>query len=183
MNKILTSAREDIEKLTKNDVVIVIGGTNDISKNDAKQGTRNLTIFMSNCRNTNVIVTTAPPRHDLVDWSCINKEVINFNNDLRKRATSFENVKVVSMESNRTHYTKHGLHMNNFGKEIFAKKLTEAVKKTICESNQKKEPIVLRWKEDTATLDIEVEPESDKGGIRRSERTRKPPQKLSNDFL
>ena len=180
-DRIINSAKSDIDALTKNDVVVVLGGTNDVGTNNSKRGIRNLVGFVRECQHTNVIVMSAPHRHDLVNWSCVNTEVGKFNATLKRRIKTFENTRVLDMDSERTYYTRHGLHLNNFGKKILARKISEEIRKII--NLQRKEPIVLHWRDDAAKLKKEQDSGSDIGVIRRSERTRKPPQKLSNDFL
>jgi len=45
---ITDSAKEEIEQLTQNDIVIVCGGTNNISKNESNKGLRHVTQFVQN---------------------------------------------------------------------------------------------------------------------------------------
>ncbi|PSN32232.1 hypothetical protein C0J52_17235 [Blattella germanica] len=62
--KTILENKYGIGKLTNSDCVLVCGGTNDISKNDASDAVRNLVQFVK-CHNTNLIVISAPHRHDL----------------------------------------------------------------------------------------------------------------------
>ena len=66
---ITDSAKEEFEQLTQNDIVIVCGGTNNISKNESNKGLRHVTQFVQNKRNTNVILMNAPHRFDLEESS------------------------------------------------------------------------------------------------------------------
>ena len=208
---IVETAKSDIRRLTKKDVVVVIGGANDVFKNSASQGIRNLTKFAKESGHTNVVFLSVPHRHDLVEWSCVNNEIKNFNSKLRKRMELFENTRVFDMDPERSYYTRHGLHMNSYGKDLLAKKLAEEVRRIFLRS-QKTEPIVLPWiedntqkkeeemgtedkstqkkegdrgkedprRDDEAKQKIEEDQSCDKEVVRRSERTKKPPQK---DFL
>jgi len=74
--EIMKSAKSKIKELSKSDFVEVIGGTNDIGKNNANKTIKNLTNFVHECPHTNVIVTSATHRHDLSEWSCVNNEVV-----------------------------------------------------------------------------------------------------------
>ena len=65
---------KEITNLSKDDVVVVWGGTKDISKNESNIGLKHIKKFALNLKHTNVIVTTAPLRYDLHTSSCINKE-------------------------------------------------------------------------------------------------------------
>jgi len=51
--------------LTKEDLIIFLGGTNDISRNEAKKGLRSLRDFTQRTINTNLILLGAPYRYDL----------------------------------------------------------------------------------------------------------------------
>jgi hypothetical protein len=87
----------------------------------------------------------APPRYDLSS-SCVNNEVVRFNRLLKKRTELYNNMKLLETDLKREYFTKHGLHLNSFGKEHVALKLAAVVKSFF---NQKKvSPICLQWKED-----------------------------------
>jgi hypothetical protein len=51
-----------------------------------------------------------------------------FNRKLRKQMKVFENTTLIKLDSNRDLFTKHGLHMNNKGKELAAKKIVSSIK-------------------------------------------------------
>ena len=72
-------AVEEISSLEKSDAVIVIGGTNDINKNESNIGLTHLKKFVENRRNTNIMVVAPPHRYDLHESSCVNKEIVVFN--------------------------------------------------------------------------------------------------------
>jgi hypothetical protein len=59
--------------MSKDYFVVVCAGSNGISKNNAKEGLRNIINFVKITSHTNIIVMEALHRHDLVDWSCVNK--------------------------------------------------------------------------------------------------------------
>jgi hypothetical protein len=86
--------------MSKDDIIVVCAGTNDISKN----------------------------RHDLVDWSCVNKEVRSFNRHLAKR---LKHVSVISVNLDRQHFTRHGLHTNNRGKDKMCQQVAELVQREL----------------------------------------------------
>jgi len=76
---------------------------------------------MQKYNNNNIIVVNIPHRHDLAKDSRTNLEIQAFNAQLSKTAKSFRHVAVVEMDSNRKYFTKHGLHLNNGGKDCLAK--------------------------------------------------------------
>ena len=67
-SEIVKSATSEIKELTKSDVIIVLGGTNDIGRNNAYKGIKTLTKFVQEYHHTNVILTSATHRHELPEW-------------------------------------------------------------------------------------------------------------------
>ena len=145
LDVITNSAKEEIEQLTQKDIVIVCGGTNNISKNESNKGLSYVTHFVQNTRNTNVIIMGAPHRFDLEESSCVNKEVKVFNRKLNKIMKRYNHIKVIDMSARRDHYTQHGLHMNKTGKEWITRKTADIINKLV--ANSKPAPITLQWKE------------------------------------
>jgi hypothetical protein len=74
----------------------------------------------------------------------VNKEVENYNRKLVKSMKPFRHVKVVNVESNTEHLTRHGQHMNNEGKEQLARKIANA--HNMMFKKQIEDPIRLHWK-------------------------------------
>jgi hypothetical protein len=54
-------------------------------------------------------------------------------------------IKVIAMSLNREHYTRHGLHLNEIGKEWLTSRTVDTIKKLF--ASQKPDPISLEWKE------------------------------------
>jgi len=100
------------EQLTKKDVVILCGGTRDISKYEANIGLQHISQFANSAADTNMIVMCAPSRYDLQPSSCVNMEVASFNRKLHKSMKIFSHVQARRMSTNHDHYTTHGFHMN-----------------------------------------------------------------------
>jgi hypothetical protein len=63
-----SSVKGTSEKFTKNDVIVFWDGTNDISKNNTKEGLKHVLSFVMNNKHTNIILISALHRHDLVEW-------------------------------------------------------------------------------------------------------------------
>jgi hypothetical protein len=74
----------------------------------------------------------------------VNKEVENYNRKLVKSTKPLRHVKVINVKSNREHFTRHGLHMNNEGKEQIARKIANAINMMF--QKQIEKPIRLHWK-------------------------------------
>ena len=133
--------------LGKKDIIVVNGETNDLENNTEKKKSVlvHMLQFAQKYTNTNIMMVNIPLRHDLAMNSCINLEIQDFNNKLSKRAQLFSHVDLVEMNFNRKYFTKHGLHLNNVGKEGLAKVIAFQINTIIkCSSNDK--PVIpLLW--------------------------------------
>jgi hypothetical protein len=69
---------------------------------------------------------------------------------------SFRHVSLVEMEPNRNYFTKHGSHLNNAGKEMFAKLIATQINKHINSIRRNEPAIALNWKEETTNKNINV---------------------------
>jgi len=116
------------EQLTRKDVVILCGGTRDISKNEAHIGLRHISLFANSAADTNMIVMCAPSRYDLQPSSCVNMDVASFNRKLHKSMKIFSHVQACPLSTNRDHYTTHGFHMNARGKHWIANTWASIIK-------------------------------------------------------
>jgi hypothetical protein len=63
----LLLARKEIASFTKEDLVIVWGGANDVNKNESMKGLMKLHEFVEQRIDTNFMIVTIPHRHDLLD--------------------------------------------------------------------------------------------------------------------
>jgi hypothetical protein len=55
-----------------------------------------------------------------LSYDPVNLKIQGFNTNLSKRAKLPRHVDLVEMNFNRKYFTKHGLHLNNVGKEGLA---------------------------------------------------------------
>ena len=147
LSAIIISAKRSIRQLSKQDVVVVWGGSKDVGKNETKQSISCVKDFVETNKHTNIILMEVPHRHDLIQYLCVNKEVEKFNSNIKKHMKVHENAEVVKVNLQRRAFTKHGVYMNAMGKEIMAKRITETIKHTL--KMNKKKPIIMKWKEDT----------------------------------
>jgi lysophospholipase L1-like esterase len=145
LENITNLADEEVSTLRKSDAVIVIGGTNDVNKNETNVGTKHLRRFIKNRCNTNIMIVTAPHRYDLQETSCVNKEIEVFNRKLHKVVKTADNVIIIQADSNRNDFTHHGLHLNNSGKEKMAKLIGDNIKKLM--SRKEETSFILKWEE------------------------------------
>lgn len=119
---------EKVLNMSRNDFSVFLGGTNDIATNSTKELRNSLKRRLLEFRNTNVIVFSVAHRHDLPEWSCVNKEIRNANTEIQNICRRFENVKFVDIsELGRRFHTNHGLHLNKVGKKLITNKILEIV--------------------------------------------------------
>jgi len=116
-----------IKQLNHKDVMILWGGANDVYKNNSCDALKQLTDFMGKNKHTNIIILCIPHRHDLPEWSCVNKGIQAFNRALMKLMKPYKHVTVVQVDPTRIYYTRHGQHMNNLGKERIALSLVNVI--------------------------------------------------------
>jgi len=146
MEVITSSTREEIDHLTKDDVVIVCGVADNVAKNDSSKGLKYMTHFVQNRRYTYVMITITLNRFNLKESSsCINKEVNVFNRKLQETVMMFNHKEVINMSFCRKHFTKHELHTNGMGKEWFKHRIADAINKIFTYQNSV--PISLDRKE------------------------------------
>jgi hypothetical protein len=110
------TASNEINSLTKKDAVILWGGLNDTGNNHSKAGLRNISHVVKNNSHANIVMKGVLHRFDLLDPSCVNKEVDSFNNKLTKVAKPFKLATLLKSEQKREHFTRHGMHLNATGK-------------------------------------------------------------------
>jgi len=127
IDMISTSVEGEIKQLSKQDVIIVWGGSRDVGKNESKQGINRLQGFIETNKHTNIILTEVPHRYDLMRESCVNKETQRFNNKLREYMEIYEHVTVLQVNMDRSNFTTHGQHMNKVGKELIAGRIAVVI--------------------------------------------------------
>jgi hypothetical protein len=111
--------------LSKSDVVVFYGGSNDVSKNKVSVPLKHISNFIKVNNNTNIILLSAPHRNDLINSSCVNNEIKSFNRKLRKYVNTSKHTSVLEVNPNREFFTQHGLHLNGREKEMVAKQIVE----------------------------------------------------------
>jgi len=131
-----------------------------------------------------------------------------YNSRIRKHMKVHENAEVLRVNLDTSGFTKHGQHMNTMGKELMAKRIVEAIKRTL--NVWRKKPISMKWKEDPSTenqgpgkainevgeardptenqsVSVEAEDNSkrqeNETGVKASGRSRKLPVTRRDDFL
>jgi lysophospholipase L1-like esterase len=125
MNEVTNSVSEEVKTLNNDDFVLVWGGTNDIGKNNTK-AVNSVTKFVKENNRLNEVLIYSAHRHDLTPESCVNKEVIKFNRQVRKIMKSQPKVKILELNLDRNSFTTHGLHLNIKGEKTRFPRLSSA---------------------------------------------------------
>jgi len=85
-----------------------------------------------------------------------NFEIQAFNTKLSEIASLFSHVTLCEINFTREYLTKHGLHLNNAGKERLAKLIASQTNKLVSDFNKTEPIIALNWKEETTNMSINV---------------------------
>jgi hypothetical protein len=62
LKSITNAVKKEIANLTRDDGIVVWGGSNDIGKNESSKGLSHISSFMKNRGHTNVVIMNAPPQ-------------------------------------------------------------------------------------------------------------------------
>jgi hypothetical protein len=130
--------------LTKNDVIVLQGGSNDVYCNNAKVAILQIRKFCEVANNTNIIIVDIPHRYDLGKNSIVNKEIQAYNRKLKNVSKHFNRVTILESSLDREAFTQHGRHLNRLGKRLTAKQIAVKIYGLIEEKGIK--VISLEWK-------------------------------------
>jgi hypothetical protein len=116
--------------------------------------------FVANNKHTNIALLTAPPRHDLMQSSCVNSAVTSFNRKLKKLIKAHHDAPLLLIDTNRNLYTKHGLNLNGQGKERLANQIVSNILSVL--EHTEGSPIILNYHPVQNEIVHSLEEESDK---------------------
>ena len=123
LKEVTSAVRELTQDFTNDDSVIILGGTNNISE-IAMESEINGVVenILPLSKNMKVIMSAIPVRYDKPD---LNQKIFQANDGMLKTLNSFEDCKRENIAFNffgerldRSHFTKHGLHMISKGKNM-----------------------------------------------------------------
>lgn len=121
LNQVVNDINNLTRTFTKKDFVIVIGGTNDLERNVSSSFDKCLKYVISCTSNTNLILTTIPPRYDKYIQENLRTKL---NNIFTTCTQHIEHAQVIDFqEFDRNDFTNHGLHLNYRGKLKLTKNL------------------------------------------------------------
>ena len=78
LSVITDTAKEEIENLNNEDVVVLWVGDNDVSKNNSKETMKHICNFVEKRRKTNIVLVNVPHWYQLISSFCVNSEIIKF---------------------------------------------------------------------------------------------------------
>ncbi|MDR0751761.1 MAG: hypothetical protein LBF12_04155 [Christensenellaceae bacterium] len=143
---ILETADKESNSLSSNDILILWVGTNYINNNNIIDARRCLKKFCEIHKDANIILIQAPHRHDLISTSCINREVVKYNRQIKKVMKLYANVRILEMDLQRCYFTRHGQHLNCQGKEMVALELTKMIQQQHNKTRNK--TLQMPWEKD-----------------------------------
>jgi hypothetical protein len=161
--ELLRMAKSDLNKLSRMDAVIVIGGSNDIGKTELNTNLTSIVKFLDVLQHTNVIIAELLVRYDTGATPWIYEQIKQYNKKLGKVTKSQKQAKLIRITTDRKHYTKHGLHLNSRGKESMVREiLTNFHGKQVTHATL---VIHLPWKNDTVEVGDQIIHEGNLNGL------------------
>ena len=123
-----------LNEFNKNDNVVIFAGANNVYSNDLAQAKKTIRNNLETLSHPNVFLVGIPHRFDLINSSCVNKEIRKANLHFDKICRSFSNCNFVDVSTlSRECFTNHGMHLNNHGKDHLSKLLLKNIVKPVCE--------------------------------------------------
>lgn len=133
IEQLLGSVVLESDGLCSRDIIVILGGTNDIVDGRCGGFEVELRRVLRGVTSPRVLLVGLPSRHDRPS---LNRTVSEVNGRLRRLADQFDNVTFVSLESlSRPLFTRHGMHLNNAGKHVLADILLSHTDLSFCNRN------------------------------------------------
>jgi hypothetical protein len=128
VNHILDGASKMIRGFKEDDTVFIIAGANnlcDVTKANQLPGKHvmdSLEKFSLVNSHTNVVYVTQLHRHDLAWDHPVNKAIYKVNYELKQK----KNLNIINLSDfSRKLFSKHGQHLNKWGKQVLCRRLTD----------------------------------------------------------
>lgn len=107
----------DKQSHTKDDYIVILGGSNDIGTKSDKDIIKSMKCTVSCLAHTNVLLGTLPYRHDCSPEDKIHKEILSINYQIRNLANENAHVKILDLYNLKRHFhSPQGQHLNKRGK-------------------------------------------------------------------
>jgi hypothetical protein len=98
--------------LTKKDVILIQAGSNDVYRNNSKTALMQIKNVCEILSSTNIILLDITHRYNLIETSCVNKEIQSYNRKLKKVVKLYKLVTILEASNNREDFTRKGLYLN-----------------------------------------------------------------------
>jgi hypothetical protein len=108
-----------------------------------REAITNVTELVKENEDTAIVLISAPHRYDVIPELCVNKEVWKYNRLMRKVAKLYTNVKFLEVDLDRSHFTRHGMHMNSKGKDLLTYYLAKEI--DLIFNQPQSSPIPIPW--------------------------------------
>jgi hypothetical protein len=175
------TAKEEINHLTHEDVIVICCGSNDCELNDFSLTLQNITNFIQTNNHTNIILINVPLRYDLRNSTPVNSSISTLNRKLKKLVKVFPHTSFLETDNNRNSFTNHGLHLNKSGKRLVTYQLAYLLQSIV--ERKTSVLIILGWDNEIQVNNIPIcEGNQVKLSIWNSSRNKKIPITKSNDF-
>lgn len=156
MKEIAKGITEKTAHFSQDDVVILMGGTNDIEGNTPFQLTiaQSLESFVPISKKTKVIINCIPQRWDKpelnTDIGQANKFMHNFINKIKNKNSKNISINFLEDKLRPHHYNRSGLHLNTEGKKTLCTTILRLLRidsgsKEIVEISQPAPTLMDRW--------------------------------------
>ena len=98
------------------------------ARNEANNAIAEIKDKLNKLSHTNVLLCNIPHRYDLIEQSCVNREITRVNTVMQNLCYEYKNVTIVEISNlKRNLHTRHGMHTNKLGKQHISKLICEIV--------------------------------------------------------
>ena len=151
INQLLHDQENELKLLGKKDLLIISTGANDLETptKNINNSIVPLIKFINKLEQINVIVVSIPCCYDLGQDPCsisIKRKILRYSEKLHNLKI-YPHVSIIELSPDRDHYTKHGLHLNNFGKEEVVKQIVKQIGLDKWTDNSSEAPLPLQWRD------------------------------------
>ncbi|RZF37856.1 hypothetical protein LSTR_LSTR016037, partial [Laodelphax striatellus] len=135
LKHIIQDGLQFVRDFSVDDVIVILAGTNDVHLYEPYQLTllQGMDALFDLNLNTNIVVCGCPCRYD---DPTLNDDIQYFNSYMSRMVLNYDGVSRlhyldINVFLQRTHLTRHGLHLNRHGKRLLSNQLSIFIKKTV----------------------------------------------------
>jgi hypothetical protein len=127
IQSLLSNENQEIVNLTNKDVLVFIGGSNNINDDTPAREQWHISQFINRNIQTNIVLLTIPYHYDQTVNAYINEKIMEVNRKIGKCTRFNKHVTILETPQDRGYYTRHELHLNGRGKEIICRQLASVI--------------------------------------------------------